>query len=492
MTQIIGHRGVPWEAPENTLASLRLALERGLDGIEYDLQATRDGDPVLLHDTTLDRTTDGRGPVGERSLTELFSLDAGSWFGPRFAGEPLPAFEEAWSLAVPAAPTPLHLIELKDPALVPAVERIVKECRKPFLLISFHERVCLEARDAGLPAMFLADVATEGARRFVRDERIDAFGCGPGGWSAPDAVPAAEWPCQRWGWSIDTPAEQLWALRHPLTGFNTNEPDRALALRALLAARPDWDGPPPLVASELEMAGGGLAEVPADHAPPAQPGRAVLEPWTAAWCGDWQVTADLTNPLPVPARVGLELVARGGAFDTEGLTQSLELGPEEARSVRFRLVGGSRSPGPDPRLVARFDWGGRPAGLAFDAPLVRVRTAEVGEGATRLVLLSEHPGEPRASVVVSRRGRDLVFRVEDPARLADPALVVRLGPERFDGSRHLALQLRRAHFDRARTAGLDFNVGLTGTRGGRGRFVRFAGGLPPGLFSGAPGRLLLV
>ena len=47
MTQIIGHRGVPWEAPENTLASLRLALERGLDGIEYDLQATRDGDPVL-------------------------------------------------------------------------------------------------------------------------------------------------------------------------------------------------------------------------------------------------------------------------------------------------------------------------------------------------------------------------------------------------------------------------------------------------------------
>ena len=74
---ILGHRGSPLEAPENTLSSLRVALDLGLDGVEYDVHACASGEPVLLHDDTLERTTDASGAVRERTLPELFGIDGG-------------------------------------------------------------------------------------------------------------------------------------------------------------------------------------------------------------------------------------------------------------------------------------------------------------------------------------------------------------------------------------------------------------------------------
>lgn len=93
--EIIAHRGYSAAAPENTLAALEAAIVAGADAIEFDLHVTRDGVPVLFHDTTLDRTTDGSGPLDARSLAELRGLDAGSWFDRRFAGEPIPTFSDA-------------------------------------------------------------------------------------------------------------------------------------------------------------------------------------------------------------------------------------------------------------------------------------------------------------------------------------------------------------------------------------------------------------
>jgi glycerophosphoryl diester phosphodiesterase len=92
---VVGHRGAPNLAPENTRASFEAAIVVGVDAIELDVQASRDGHLVVIHDATLERTTDGRGPVHERSLAELKALDAGSWLDLRFAGERIPTFEEA-------------------------------------------------------------------------------------------------------------------------------------------------------------------------------------------------------------------------------------------------------------------------------------------------------------------------------------------------------------------------------------------------------------
>ncbi|HPD17734.1 MAG TPA: glycerophosphodiester phosphodiesterase family protein [Planctomycetota bacterium] len=98
---VVGHRGWLQRYPENTLVSLRAALELGVDALEFDLHLSRDGHLVVIHDATLERTTDGTGRVGERTLAELKRLDAGAWFAPRFAGERIPTLEEVLGLVPP-------------------------------------------------------------------------------------------------------------------------------------------------------------------------------------------------------------------------------------------------------------------------------------------------------------------------------------------------------------------------------------------------------
>lgn len=88
------HRGASALAPENTLAAFQAAEAAGADGLELDVHLSHDGVPVVLHDETLDRTSDGRGPVAELVLEELQRLDAGSWFSAAFAGEKIPTLQE--------------------------------------------------------------------------------------------------------------------------------------------------------------------------------------------------------------------------------------------------------------------------------------------------------------------------------------------------------------------------------------------------------------
>ena len=91
---VIAHRGASGEAPENTLAAFSLAVEQGAQVIELDVHMTRDGYPVIIHDATVNRTTDSTGLVWEKTMTELQDLDAGSWFGTQFSGERVPTLEE--------------------------------------------------------------------------------------------------------------------------------------------------------------------------------------------------------------------------------------------------------------------------------------------------------------------------------------------------------------------------------------------------------------
>jgi len=93
--RVIGHRGAKATSPENTLASIRQAVAEGATWVEFDVKLTADGHPVLMHDPTLERTTNGKGKVAETTLAEIRALDAGSWFGGRFAGEKVPTLEEA-------------------------------------------------------------------------------------------------------------------------------------------------------------------------------------------------------------------------------------------------------------------------------------------------------------------------------------------------------------------------------------------------------------
>ncbi len=91
---IIGHRGASAVAPENTMAAFRKAIDAGADGIEFDVRLTRDGVPVVIHDSTLRRTAGLARRVADVAWAELESIDAGSWFNPAFAHETVPSLNE--------------------------------------------------------------------------------------------------------------------------------------------------------------------------------------------------------------------------------------------------------------------------------------------------------------------------------------------------------------------------------------------------------------
>jgi glycerophosphoryl diester phosphodiesterase len=96
---VTAHRGFSGQAPENTLAAFRAAIATGADMIELDVHLTRDDEVVVIHDDTLERTTNGKGNVAEKTLAELKTLDAGSWFHSRFAGERIPTLAEVLEIA---------------------------------------------------------------------------------------------------------------------------------------------------------------------------------------------------------------------------------------------------------------------------------------------------------------------------------------------------------------------------------------------------------
>ncbi|MPZ19349.1 MAG: glycerophosphodiester phosphodiesterase [Luteitalea sp.] len=169
---VIAHRGASAYAPENTLAAFRLAADQKADYVEIDITFTRDGHLVVLHDDTLERTTnvedlfpdrgqpanagsdERRWPVKDFTLEEVRRLDAGSWFDQRFAGERIPTFEGAVDAVTPRTGL---LIELKSPdkqraagrAMEPLVADVLRardlagaprdEDRPPIIVQSFDE-----------------------------------------------------------------------------------------------------------------------------------------------------------------------------------------------------------------------------------------------------------------------------------------------------------------------------------------------------------------
>ncbi|HMM55415.1 MAG TPA: glycerophosphodiester phosphodiesterase [Candidatus Desulfobacillus sp.] len=162
--RLIAHRCGGVLAPENTLAGLREAAARGYRGVEFDVMLSGEGTPVLIHDETLERTTSGSGRVADASDAELARLDAGSWFGPHFAGEPLPFFADAARLCIA-----LGLwanVEIKPSAgqeaatgrAVALAARALWAGHAPPLLSSFSEAALAAAREAApeLPRGLLA------------------------------------------------------------------------------------------------------------------------------------------------------------------------------------------------------------------------------------------------------------------------------------------------------------------------------------------------
>jgi glycerophosphoryl diester phosphodiesterase len=153
---VIGHRGNRVHAPENTLESLLQAVALGVDALEFDLHLSRDGQLVMFHDATLERTTDGQGPLAMRTLAELKTLDAGAKFSPdggrsfpwRGRGVRVSSFDEV----IEALPRELPcIIELKTPTAAEPLRQAVRRhgIAKRIIVAGFDARSTRPLRGAG-------------------------------------------------------------------------------------------------------------------------------------------------------------------------------------------------------------------------------------------------------------------------------------------------------------------------------------------------------
>lgn len=139
---VVAHRGASEYAPENTMAAFYKAMDMGADYVELDVQRTKDGELVVIHDPEVDRTTNGTGNVKDLMLDEIQTLDAGSWLAPEFSGEKVPLLEDVLE--------EFHgkvgiLIELKLPERYPGIEEELANVLKKLGLFDGQQGIIIQS-----------------------------------------------------------------------------------------------------------------------------------------------------------------------------------------------------------------------------------------------------------------------------------------------------------------------------------------------------------
>lgn len=215
------------------MSAFAVAVAAGADGVELDVHLSRDGVPIVIHDATLERTTNGRGAVAATDLSVLRRLDAGSWFASRFAGEKLPTLAEVLDFISPQLRVN---IEIKDTAAAAALLSLLPQFpRGRFVVSSFDHRVLLELNRhlPQLPLGFLLE------RRWWRSGAQRAATVAYGSLHPPQAAVSATMvaTCRELGlpvypWTVDDPARILALRQLGVAGVFTNDP---AGVRAALA-----------------------------------------------------------------------------------------------------------------------------------------------------------------------------------------------------------------------------------------------------------------
>ena len=222
---IWAHRGASCCKPENTLAAFTAAVESGADGLELDIHLSRDGIPVVIHDETLERTTDGYGPVAGMTSQQLQSLDAGSWFSAEFSGEPIPVLEDV--LKVFAGRLRLNLEIKESRAGMVVLELLGQYPCADVVISSFNYDVLQHLRsvDRHLPLAALLEFGPwRHAVQIAKELSASAFHPAVNQVNRPMIAACKQSGLPVSVWTVDDACVARSLVRAGVSGFFTNDP----------------------------------------------------------------------------------------------------------------------------------------------------------------------------------------------------------------------------------------------------------------------------
>lgn len=228
---VTGHRGCKAYLPENTLLSFREAFRLGVDVLEFDIQLTRDDVMIVMHDDTVDRTTDGTGAVSFQTLDEIKKLDAGVKFG--YPGERVPTLEETLRCIAEEANPNMNLnVEIKEQR--PRVADVAIDMLRRFHLLERSVIASFDAQTLLYVQNYYPDVKTQGQPPFKMkryDPRVldRMFGMGVPMSMSDEEIAALmklldEKGIQAWGYHADDRAAAVRCMQFEFTNITANDP----------------------------------------------------------------------------------------------------------------------------------------------------------------------------------------------------------------------------------------------------------------------------
>lgn len=218
--EVVAHRGASFDAPENTLAAFKLACEQGADWFELDCRQCKGGEVVVMHDETVDRTTNGTGKVAELTLDQLQALDAGAWKDARYTGERVPTLKASLELADADCGCFVEVKPLNQGNLKDLLERTAagKLGRDENFDREFLAAVA-DSPDATLARAVIADIRAAGKQKFVVLQSFSPVVCGV------IAIEAPELKVELLGSAKDAAAWEgyyRWLFLFEFNGLNTS------------------------------------------------------------------------------------------------------------------------------------------------------------------------------------------------------------------------------------------------------------------------------
>lgn len=240
ITKVIAHRGSKGTHPENTLAAFKEALRVKSDGIELDVHFTKDRELVVIHDETLDRTTNGTGNVGEQTLEEIKQYDAGSWFAPTYQNERIPTLAEVLTLL--AGYQGLLNIEIKtdkiayegiENALLALVQQMQPTCHIVYSSFNFKSLKKIKALSPAAEIACLFKMNNKQAKLFSKKVPV------------PFWHPSIQWlKTKKWllmfpkrrhlrVWTINKEKDMQYCYKKKIAAIITDYPEQALTLRKI-------------------------------------------------------------------------------------------------------------------------------------------------------------------------------------------------------------------------------------------------------------------